>query len=127
VQNGCSQICIGLWTSYERIAQHPLRAFFRPVPINLKYGGAITAKSGGILVIAYILITTATGRETAVLEQLRKLPELTDVHQLFGQYDMIARVESKDYDVLCDTVISKIRTIQGVTSSRTLICARFKR
>jgi len=40
---------------------------------------------------------------------------------------MIARVESKDYDVLCDVVISKIRTIQGVTSSRTLICARFKR
>jgi DNA-binding Lrp family transcriptional regulator len=58
---------------------------------------------------------------------MRKLPELTEVHQLFGQYDMIARIETKDYDMLCDIVLSKIRTIQGVTSSRTLIAARFKR
>jgi len=58
---------------------------------------------------------------------MRKLPGLSEVHQLFGQFDMIARVETKDYDVLCDTVLSKIRTIGGVTSTRTLITARFKR
>ncbi len=73
------------------------------------------------------MITTATGNEAFVAEQMRKLPELTEVHQLFGQYDMIARIETKDYDVLCDIVLSKIRTIRGVTSSRTLIAARFKR
>ena len=58
---------------------------------------------------------------------MRKLPELTEVHQLFGQYDMIARIETKDYDMLTDIVLGKIRTISGVTSSRTLIAARFKR
>lgn len=82
---------------------------------------------GEPLVVAYILITTATGKESAVLEQMRKLPELSEVHQLFGQFDMIARIESKDYDILCDTVLGKIRTIQGVTSTKTLITARFKR
>jgi len=49
------------------------------------------------------------------------------VHQLFGQFDMIVRMETKDYDVLCDEVLGKIRTIPGVTGSRTLICASFKR
>jgi len=49
------------------------------------------------------------------------------VHQLFGQFDMIVRMETKDYDVLCDEVLSKIRTIPGVTGTRTLICARFKK
>jgi DNA-binding Lrp family transcriptional regulator len=79
------------------------------------------------LVVAYVLITTATGKEGYVLEQMRKLPGLSEVHQLFGQFDLIARMETKDYDVLCDEVLGRVRTIHGVTSSRTLICARFKR
>ncbi len=74
-----------------------------------------------------MLITTATGNESKVLEQMRKLPEVGEVHQLFGQYDMIARVETADYDRLCDIVLGRIRTIKGITGTRTLICARFKR
>ncbi|HUV61044.1 MAG TPA: Lrp/AsnC ligand binding domain-containing protein [Thermoplasmata archaeon] len=80
-----------------------------------------------MLVVAYILITTATGKENSVIRQIRELPELTEAHQLFGQYDLIARMETGDYDKLCDVVLQKIRSIQGVTGSRTLICARFKR
>lgn len=82
---------------------------------------------GGPTVVAYVLITTATGKESHVLGEMRKLPELGEVHQLFGQFDMIARIESKDYDALCDIVLDKIRTIPGVTSTKTLITARFKR
>lgn len=81
----------------------------------------------GSLAIGYVLITTATGRESKVLEQMRLLPEVGEVHQLFGQYDMIARVEAADYDRMCDIILGKIRTIQGVTGTRTLICASFKR
>jgi DNA-binding Lrp family transcriptional regulator len=79
------------------------------------------------LAIGYVLITTATGKEAQVLEQMRKLPQIGEVHQLFGQYDMIARIETTDYDRMCDIVLSKVRTIQGITGTRTLICARFKR
>ncbi len=79
------------------------------------------------LAIGYVLITTATGKESMVLEQMRKLPEIGEVHQLFGQYDMIARVETTDYDRMCDIILRKVRTIQGITGTRTLICARFKR
>ncbi len=79
------------------------------------------------LVIAYLLMTTSTGKEMSVIERLRELPELSEVHQLFGQYDIIARMETGDYDKLCDVVLEKVRTIPGVTGSRTLICARFNR
>lgn len=77
--------------------------------------------------MAYVLITTATGKENFVLDRIRALPELTEAHQLFGQYDIIARMETEDYDRLCDVVLQKVRNIQGVTGSRTLICARFNR
>jgi len=79
------------------------------------------------LAIAYVLITTATGRESKVLEHLRELPELGETHQLFGQYDIIARIETKDFDEMCDVVTGRVRTIPGVTGTRTLICARFDR
>lgn len=79
------------------------------------------------LATGYVLITTATGKEAKVLEQMRELPEIGEVHQLFGQFDMIARIEASDYDRMCDIILGKIRTIQGVTGTRTLICARFKR
>lgn len=79
------------------------------------------------LAIGYVLITTATGKEAKVLERMRELPEVGEVHQLFGQYDMIARIETADYDRMCDIILGKIRTIQGITGTRTLICARFKR
>ena len=58
---------------------------------------------------------------------MRKIQGLSEVHQLFGQFDMIVKMETKDYDVLCDEVLGKIRTISGVTSTRTLICASFQR
>ena len=74
-----------------------------------------------------MLITTATGKEGRILDQIRDLPELTEAHQLFGQYDILARLEADDYDKVCDVVLQKIRSISGVTGSRTLICARFKR
>ena len=58
---------------------------------------------------------------------MREINGLSEVHQLFGQFDMIVRMETKDYNVLCDEVLGKIRTIPGVTSTRTLITATFKR
>ena len=61
------------------------------------------------------------------MAQIRNLPELTEAHQLFGQYDIIARMETEDYDKLCDVVLQRVRSVAGVTGSRTLICARFKR
>ncbi|MBU1159309.1 MAG: Lrp/AsnC ligand binding domain-containing protein [Candidatus Thermoplasmatota archaeon] len=79
------------------------------------------------MAMGFVLITTATGKESKVLEQLRLLPELGEVHQLFGQFDMIARLETKDFDELCDIVTDRIRTIPGVTGTRTLVCARFDR
>jgi len=87
----------------------------------------VTEFSGERLVVAYVLITTATGKETYVLEQLRKVPGLSEVHQLFGQFDLLVRVETENYDDLCDIVLGQFRTIPGVTGSRTLITARFKR
>lgn len=76
--------------------------------------------------MAYVLITTATGKEGSVIESIRHLTELSEAHQLFGQYDIIARMETDDYDKLCEVVLTKIRSVPGVTGSRTLICARFR-
>ena len=94
---------------------------------NISRFSALMPSSGEAVVVAFVLITTAPGKEHQVLEHMRQLQGLSEVHQLFGQFDMIARMETKDYDVLCDVVLGRIRTIPGITGTRTLICANFRR
>jgi len=113
-----SLILLRNWPRKSRISQNTHDTVIKENGVT--FWGSATAT-------AFVLITTATGRESHVLQEMRKLPELSEVHQLFGQFDLIAKIESKDYDVLCDIVLDKIRTIEGVTSTKTLITARFKR
>ena len=45
---------------------------------------------------AYVLITTKSGSERVVVEALRKLQEIKEMHILYGEYDIIARVQVSD-------------------------------
>jgi len=43
-----------------------------------------------------------------------------ELSPLFGEYDLIAKVEAETYDRIGEVVVSKIRTIQGVRATKTL-------
>ncbi len=58
--------------------------------------------------------------ERDVFKQIIKLKNLVDVHLLFGEYDLIARVEAEDYNYIGDIIINQIRKIPGVISTKTL-------
>jgi DNA-binding Lrp family transcriptional regulator len=70
--------------------------------------------------IAFVLIHVSTLRESEVFNKLSKIPEVIEVHPLFGEYDIIAKVEAKDYDSIGEIVIHKIRTIDGILFTSTL-------
>ncbi|MFQ5837446.1 MAG: Lrp/AsnC ligand binding domain-containing protein [Thermoplasmata archaeon] len=67
-----------------------------------------------------MLISVEPGTEREVFQEVIKIDEVVDVHLLFGEYDLIARVEAQDYDVIGDIVVNKVRKIPGVTSTKTL-------
>jgi len=75
---------------------------------------------GGSTAIGFVLIGTLPKREKEVYEQLLKIKEVVELYPLFGDYDLIAKVEAPDYNLIGEIVVSKIRAIDGVRATKTL-------
>jgi len=82
-------------------------------------------KGGGNMVIGYVLISTAPTKEHDVYDALLDVNEIVELHPLFGEYDLIAKIEVKDYDSLGTIVIDRIRSIPGIVDSKTLTGIKF--
>lgn len=73
-------------------------------------------------ITAYIILVVSVGRERAVLEELEKMEEVKDAKIVYGEYDIIARVEVGSMEEL-KSVVRKIRGLEGVLKSITLIAS----
>ncbi len=72
------------------------------------------------MAIGFVLIGVEPKREKEVYQKLLKLQEIVELYPLFGEYDLIAKVEADDYNKIGEIVVSGIRTIEGVRSTKTL-------
>ena len=70
---------------------------------------------------AYVLVNCDLGFEETVIKDLKHIDSVKDVLGTFGAYDMIAKVESPDKDKLRKTIIQKIRRLEHVLSTQTLM------
>ncbi len=70
---------------------------------------------------AYILISVEIGAEGEVLKSLKPVSEIKEAHLVYGVYDIIARVETETMQELKDAVSWKIRRIDKVRSTLTMI------
>ncbi len=70
---------------------------------------------------AYVLFNVESGSEDNVLRQLRNLNNVQESYVSYGVYDLIARIKADTMEELKDTVSHKIRTINQVRSTLTLI------
>ena len=77
------------------------------------------------MVIGFVLMHIAPLHEYEVFNKLSKIPEVIEVYPLFGDYDIIAKIEAEDYDRIGEIVIHKIRTINGITFTSTLTRLKF--
>lgn len=77
------------------------------------------------MVVGFVLISTAPGKEHDVYNRLKEVPEIVEIHPLFGEYDLIAKIEVKDFNLLGKIVVEKIRTIEGVVDTKTLTGIKF--
>lgn len=72
------------------------------------------------MAIGFVLITTAPGKEHDVYTALKKVPEIRELYPVFGDYDIIAKVEAKDTESLGAVIVSKVRAVSGITDTKTL-------
>lgn len=69
----------------------------------------------------YILFTIKYGKKTEVSKTLAKYEQVESLHELYGQYDIIAKLKAKTRRELEDFIQEKIRKIRDVEGTETLV------
>ena len=70
---------------------------------------------------AYILINCEIGSEEEVITALKNIDSIKEVHGTFGAYDILAKIESPQVEDLRETITWKIRKIDKIRSTLTLM------
>ena len=70
---------------------------------------------------AYVLINCDLGYEEQIIEELKHLSDVKEVHGTFGAHDILAKVESDQISTLRETIMWEIRKIDKVRSTVTLL------
>ena len=71
--------------------------------------------------IAYVLINCDLGFDVEIIDEIKQLEEVKEVHGVFGAYDIIVRLESDNVENLKDVITWKIRKLSRVRSTLTLM------
>jgi DNA-binding Lrp family transcriptional regulator len=70
---------------------------------------------------AYVLINCDLGSEEEILNSLKHMDSVKEVHGTFGAYDIIAKVQNTNRDDLRETITWSVRKLQHVRSTLTLM------
>jgi DNA-binding Lrp family transcriptional regulator len=71
-------------------------------------------------VSAYILIQTEVGKAGHVTDMVRGIDGIVSVDPVTGPYDIVARAEAQDLDLLAKGTVMPMQELDGIT--RTLTC-----
>jgi len=77
------------------------------------------------MIISFIFISIIPAMEYGVYDTLSKVKEISELYALFGKYDIMAKIEAKDSDELAQIILNKIRTVKGITDTKTLMGVKF--
>lgn len=73
------------------------------------------------MVTAFVLVLTTAGKERDTLEKLKEIPEVKEAYVVYGEYDLLLKVEAETLKALDDVIMGKIRKLPEVQLTSTLI------
>ena len=76
------------------------------------------------MVRAFVLITAKPGAESDLVESLKSFEDVEDAWAVYGEYDIIALINVPDLKDLDSFVTNKIRRLEDVQFTSTMICIR---
>jgi len=71
--------------------------------------------------IAFVLINAEIGSEEEVLNSLKDVEGVEEAYIVYGVYDIVAKIKAETMDKLKDVVTWRIRRLNKVRSSLTMI------
>ncbi|MDE1727005.1 MAG: Lrp/AsnC ligand binding domain-containing protein [Thaumarchaeota archaeon] len=72
---------------------------------------------------AYVMINCEMGSEGAVIENLKPIECVKEIMGVFGNYDVLVKIQSTKVDEIKQTITTKIRNIDKIKCTTTLICS----
>ena len=76
------------------------------------------------MTVAYVLVNSAMKQEGKVKEELLQLDGVKEAFMVYGTYDFVVKVEVEDLDKLRHIVSNRVRSIENIQSTSTLIVTR---
>ncbi len=70
------------------------------------------------MISAILLIKISPAKEQEVYNELLRIPEVVDAHVVFGEYDLIAKIKTKNFTSLVELINENIETIPGVIDTK---------
>lgn len=74
--------------------------------------------------MAFALISLKECNEKNVLDKITDLPEVEDAYILFGEWDILAKINVENAEALGTFMMDRIRSMPEVKLSSTLIVAK---
>ena len=71
--------------------------------------------------LAFVLVNAELGSEDEVVGDLRKIGNVKEAYTMYGVYDIVVKVEAESMDNLKEVITWKIRRLEKVRSTLTLI------
>jgi len=76
---------------------------------------------GIILPYAIVLIKTDVGTERDVLKKLMNIEGVVEAYEVYGMYDIVAKIYADTYEKLREAVMKDIRSIKEIQETTTMI------
>jgi len=80
---------------------------------------ASSAKVEATMETAFVFINVLPGKEKEVLRDLRRIKHVTESYELYGDYDILVKVETEEKERLQAIVQKQIRGIKGIANTNT--------
>jgi DNA-binding Lrp family transcriptional regulator len=73
------------------------------------------------MVKSYILLDCEIGSERRLVDELRTVPGVKEAHCIMGAYSVMIEIESSSHEELQKIIVFKIRKIDMIKSTLTLV------
>lgn len=73
------------------------------------------------MITAFVLAITESGREREVLNALEGMEEVKEKWNVYGDYDILIKLEVENLDKLNEFLIQKLRKVENLSMTTTMI------
>ena len=101
-------------TVYERIKK------LKEHGIIKKFTVILDPDALGFTLLAFILIKSKAGKYAHVASELKKYPQIVEIYETTGDYDMLVKIRTKNSEEL-NEFLDTIGEIEGVVATHTMV------